>query len=427
MRIIIHNPHYLIWYGVPLFSFILRKHSVRKYAFFLRYLIKENIDFAVCLDGTKTSLPRKLAKLMPLKMEFFLWALVNNINPFKLTIIRKLDELSSNDVFFSHVYDNFTLHGNPNVECAGLVSQLKKTKAMKIFHLTHYMYDIDKLTRHCENAAIDYFVCENNLKKNSPFFNKYFEWYNKDVYVLPNAWQERFKNNIQFYKRKNKAVATGSITYEMSDLAFSSFFKTNKVQPMRNAIYDNQAMLTDQIDCLISDIREGKKAKQKYTEDSFIVKLFKIIYNTVSIGQSKYYNFDIVQKYNEYKMFIVPEEVNNLPGISSIEGMACGCAYIGIRDPMYSDIGLEDGIHYIGYDGTLDDLMIKIEYYQGHQDELERIALQGYEYVRDKFSGSAVAKTFLNDLYNLLVERNKLTADKSEIIFRSSFIQTGCE
>lgn len=400
---------------------------MRKYEYFLRYLIKENINFAIYLDGAKTSFPRKIAKLVPLKMEFILWAIVNKINPFKITIIRKLDELSGNDIFLSHVYDNFTVHGNPNVECAALVSQLKKTKAVKIFHLTHYMYDIDKLTMHCKTAAIDYFVCENNLKKNSSFFNSYFQWYNRDVYVLPNTWQDRFKNNIPFHERKNKAVATGTITHEMSDRAFSMFFKTNKVHPMRNAIYDNQTMLTDEIDCLISYIFEGKEAKKKHKEDPFIIKLFKNLYNTAFIGQSKYYKFDIVQKYNEYRMFVVPEEINNLPGISSIEGMACGCGYIGIRDPMYSDIGLEDGIHYIGYDGTLDDLILKIKYYQGHPDELEKISSQGYDYVKDKFSGPIVAKTFLNDLSDLLVKRSKLTADKSEIIFRSSFIQMGCE
>ena len=285
------------------------------------------------------------------------------------------------------------------------------------------MYDIDKLTKHCENAAINYFVCENNLKKNSSFFNKYFEWYDKEVYVLPNAWQDRFNKSIPFNERKNKAVATGSITFEMADFAFSGFFNTKIVQPMRNVIYDNQAELTNQIDCLISDIREGKKVKQQYNKDSFIINTYNKISNIICIGQSQYFKFDIVKKYNEYRMFIVPEEINNLPGIGFVEGMACGCAYIGLRDPMYRDIGLEAGVHYIGYDGTLNDLVARIEYYQVHYDELEKIALSGYKHVREKLSCTAVAKGFLNDLNNLFLERNKLAAEKTKIIFSSSFVE----
>ena len=42
-------------------------------------------------------------------------------------------------------------------------------------------------------------------------------------------------------------------------------------------------------------------------------------------------------------------------GIGFVEGMACGSAYIGLDDPMYKDIGLIPGKHYIIY-GTLEDL-----------------------------------------------------------------------
>ena len=58
------------------------------------------------------------------------------------------------------------------------------------------------------------------------------------------------------------------------------------------------------------------------------------------------------------------------------------------------------GIHYITYDGTKEDLKRVIEYYQmdEHQEELERIARTGYDYVRTHFNGDAVAETLLHDL-----------------------------
>jgi glycosyltransferase involved in cell wall biosynthesis len=97
-------------------------------------------------------------------------------------------------------------------------------------------------------------------------------------------------------------------------------------------------------------------------------------------------------------MFVVPEEAIDLPGIGFVEGMACGAAFIGLRNPMYSDLGLVDGIHYIGYNGKLDDMLQKISYYQEHGQELTRIAENGYEFVKKKFDGPKVAEDFFSFL-----------------------------
>ena len=55
--------------------------------------------------------------------------------------------------------------------------------------------------------------------------------------------------------------------------------------------------------------------------------------------------------------------LNTMDCLGFVEGMACGSAYIGLDDPMYKDIGLIPGKHYITYDGTLEDLKSKIAYY----------------------------------------------------------------
>ena len=108
----------------------------------------------------------------------------------------------------------------------------------------------------------------------------------------------------------------------------------------------------------------------------------------------------MVEKFNEYKMCIVGEEILGVPGIGYVEGMACGCAYIGLDSPMYRDLGLIPGIHYIAYDGSMEDLRRVIEYYQAdeHQEELERIAQTGCEYVRQHFNGPVVAAQLLSEL-----------------------------
>jgi hypothetical protein len=105
-------------------------------------------------------------------------------------------------------------------------------------------------------------------------------------------------------------------------------------------------------------------------------------------------------------MFIVPEEVIDLPAIGFVEGMACGSAYIGLKNSMYSDIGMLDGVHYIGYDGTLNDLLEKINYYKIHADELKIIAENGYNFVKNNLNPDLVMKGFFNSLKLSLCKRN---------------------
>ncbi len=123
-------------------------------------------------------------------------------------------------------------------------------------------------------------------------------------------------------------------------------------------------------------------------------------------GDRAYMKFDIVDTYNQYKMFVNPEECIGLPGIGFAEGMACGCAYLGLKDdPMYLNVGMKDGIHYIGYDGTIDDLCEKISYYQSHEEELERIAENGCQHVKQIFNPEKIMISFLKYLSSQIKDR----------------------
>jgi spore maturation protein CgeB len=106
----------------------------------------------------------------------------------------------------------------------------------------------------------------------------------------------------------------------------------------------------------------------------------------------------MVEKFNEYKMFLCPEEIVGMPGIGFVEGMACGCAYIGLDSDMYKCLGLVPGKHYIPYDGTLDDLRRKCMYYIYHTDEAEKIAKEGCAFVREHFNCEKVAGDFFNEI-----------------------------
>ena len=109
----------------------------------------------------------------------------------------------------------------------------------------------------------------------------------------------------------------------------------------------------------------------------------------------------MVDKFNDYKMFVCPEEIIDLPAIGFVEGMACGTAYIGKLSAMYTDLGLIDRKHYIGYDGTFEDLLDQIKYYQNNSDELQEIARNGQKFVQENFNADSVSSRLITHLIKI--------------------------
>jgi glycosyltransferase involved in cell wall biosynthesis len=253
------------------------------------------------------------------------------------------------------------------------------------------------------------------LSSNSSYFRHYFNWYDKEVLILPFVAQSRFQNNIAFEKRINKVLSTGTNTQKMKEDDFISFFHTDILQPMRSEIIENIDLLKNYIDPMINNLQssnitiihkeKSNLSKFKYFLFSDLARLIKLIlkgFFNIKLdnlkNDSNYYKVDIVEKYNSYKMFIVPEEIIGVPGIGFIEGMNCGCAYIGVDGPMYNDLGMIAGTHFISYDGTMDDLKTKIDYYQKNEKVLEKIAMNGYQFAKNNFDPNKIANSFFKRL-----------------------------
>ena len=248
--------------------------------------------------------------------------------------------------------------------------------------------------------------------------------------LLPFVGQDRFKSVKNFETRLNKALSTGTNTHQMLDESFLSFFKSNTLQPMRKSIIENSQILENYLHSLNSNIGLHFEKSENHAENKFHIfkmklisrikfifgdpyRLCKLVYHYIlqhdfnSLkNEREYYKTNIVDIYNNYKMLIVPEEIIGLPGIGFIEGMFCGSAYIGLRDPMYQDLGLIEGMHYIAYDGSLEDLISKISYYQENENELQRIAANGNDFVMKNFNQEKVAKDFFSNLYELASTNN---------------------
>lgn len=402
MKFVIHNPHIDSWYGYNVFNCLVKKKNYRKYWYILNYLLKHNRNIWIYIDSERNSfdalrLKNRLPKLHKLitRIEFFVWCLINGLNPLRLKCITNLDKAPKDSVLLSFTYQN--------LDRSNGLSLLKKYPLQKAFFLSHYMLDTEIISKNSKNLNVDLFIAENNLAKNSEYFRRHFPHYNKAVYTLPFVFQPRFQKQCDFNERKNLCLATGTfeiLQKKSRTMDFINFFLVDTLHPIRKEIYNNKEKLRGIIDSYIGDYNEVV-AKTYAKNDPILKKLWARFYNLFFVKQSQYFKFDIVEKYNEYKMFVVPEEANDLPGIGFVEGMACGAAYIGKNDPMYSDLGLKNGIHYISYDNTLNDLIEKIQYYQQHQNELEKIAQRGCEFVVENFNGKRVAEVFWNDLQNI--------------------------
>lgn len=412
MRLILHNPHTHNFFWPTLFDILIRNSiskKSQKYAYILDFLTKNKIKFWIYLDCHDSSLPKPFKRSFFMKIELFLWLLFKRINPFNVKFIYNIKDVQKDDIFFSFSIRNLDTdyHGIDNIADKIFI---------KIFHFTHYVQNTKLVAKNFNRLNIDFVVAENNLNR-TPYFKHFFKNYNKDVYYLPFIYKEKFQKIIPFNKRENKCLSTWSIVDTLNFSFFDdfrSFFKVNVLQPLRKEILDHKDKNSKFIDCFMNTSKPEKKLMAK------IFLIFKIIFYGLKI---KYYSTDIVQEYNKYKMFINTEEHYDVPWIWFVEGMACGCAYIGKIDPMYTDLWMIPWVHYIGHNWSLDDIIEKIKYYQKNSKELETIANNWYEFVTKQLNREIVAKKFYKDLTKLHASLVENGYDKTKLTFTSSFIK----
>jgi len=431
MRIILHNPQKINFFGKTVQDWITGGKVSSKLGYFQKYISKGKV--IIYCDDSGSSLPVSflrrsyvISKIINY-IEIYLWLLINKLNPFKVEIFFDSRKIRKSDTLFSITH---TYLDNENEGTQALIN----LDCIKMFYMSHYMFSSSIISKNVKKGKSIFLVAENNLWKNSMFFKKYFPDYCKDVYVLPFSYQGRFKKSSPFLLRKNKCLAIGSVQtiniFNDSSRDMYDYFRVDTLHPMRKAIYINRSEIADYIDSCISHINEDTNqalSKLKNPSGNLLKKIYLKIRNYYisnvlgSYTRRAYYDFDIVKKYNEYRMFVVPEEIADLPGIGFVEGMACGCAYIGIKSNMYRDIGLVDGVHYIAYGNTLNSLVDAVKYYQNHNDELAHIAENGYNFVINNFSNEIVANRFLEDLETF----SQNTRNSSKIngsLLQSSFV-----
>lgn len=406
MRLVLLNPH-ANYFGKLTFQWLFDYAQLKTYSYILECYGKDDKrKIAFFVDGEQSSfqqtfLYKKLKRRFPTLMkifsylEFFVWMVINRISPFRHKIYFRLKKLTpENDIIFTFALTN----SNP---------KLHQYNGIVIVHLTHYHLDTENHYNYFKKLKHGFLVAENDLTHNS-YFKHYFPDVSS-VYHLPFVFSKRFKKIKAFKDRTNKCFASGPLGMPSASSYVKYFGECSALHPMRKILYDNKEGMKDIIDCYIfPNIDVLKDLKEIKKSDNFIVRLAKkhlpgSILKKLFKYQISYFKFDILEKYNQNKMFMSPEEQTGLPSMKMFEGMACGSVLVAIDDVMYTNIGFKDKINYIAYKtNDLKDLISKLAYYNNHSRELEQIAENGYQFAIDNFNQEMVAGKFWNDLEKLL-------------------------
>lgn len=395
LRLVIYQPHREIWFKDPV-RLILRGESLpHKYEQFFDALLASDIEIYFLPSMFPGLGWKQLLRHLFDPVELLLWKRLNRV-PGGRIMLSKAGLHSKDAIFFMH-YGNFT-HEQASLAACGqaLARRLADVGILKIAHLTHYAYYPEIGARNLRELGVGLVVAENDLRSNSKLFQKHFWSLEAECWRLPYAAADRFNCVTPFSERTNKLVATGSITYKMTDPEFIDFYHTDELQPLRRQLYERATEFPAEVDSLISDLN-ATRASGKPPESTWRKILKRWMQRHPQHG---YYRRNIVDAYNSYTMFAVPEEVCDLPAIGFAEGMACGCAYFGLDDPMYRDLGMLPGVHYVAHDGTVEGMIARIRHYQhpDHRAELEAIAARGCELVNATLRPGIVNRAFIERL-----------------------------
>ncbi len=398
LKVVLYRPHTTIWFKNPVRNIIRGNTLPTKYGVLLDYLSRH--------PGVKLYLSTRLSpepgfrpflRRLKERCELWAWCVLNRIPLARVGTLTSAAALDDKDVLFAMHYGNFTAE-TPEAALQGreLAQHLAGHGIFKVVHLTHYAYCPTVGAGNLGALKPDLLVAENDLARNSPFFNRYFGHLGVPFRCLPYTPAARFRQTRPFEGRVNKIVVTGSITFKMRNAEFNDYYRTEELQPMRRILFTEQHKYQDEMVCLVSDLNASRGAPTAPPARSLLSRLKRRL--AYRHPQAGYYSTNIVDVYNAHTMFTVPEEICDLPAIGFVEGMMCGAAFFGLDTPMYADLGLQAGRHFIAYDGTTEGLMERVRYYQQRPAELQAIAESGKRFVQEQLNSSKVYSDFLLDL-----------------------------
>jgi hypothetical protein len=255
---------------------------------------------------------------------------------------------------------------------------LASFNGLKIFHTGDYFwYRPGSVSNKLLNKiGVDHLLGYSMHDRHCQYFNKTFSSFNGKVWGIPFGFHSRFELLKPFNERISKVVALGSV---------------NPLRP-----------LDENVMCF-------KETANFFPDETWFHKFRReLVLNKLSLKESmdsmlpefpliKDFKYDLVQKFNEYKMFVTCESIFNFPSAKIFEGMACNSVLFCSDHDCNKDYGLIDGFNCIMFKHLdLEDFKDKVSFYKDNLYLLDEIASNGYRFVNNNFSQEGVANIIFN-------------------------------
>lgn len=381
-------------YSTSIWGRIINKKEHDKLSYIMELVKEDPLKYCFITDGLVSSFPLydRIPFLFMKKalsyIEFLIWCKLNKL-PFTL----KFNNITDKDVLFSMAAKSSVLKNEIYTN-----SLLHRIDCKKVIHMSHFFESTSNISNNSKDCRVEFSCAEAPLNITSPYYNQYFPHIKKCIFI-PFALRDKYHSYKPFDDRLNSCLAIGT-THDMErskeNEDFQNYFGIKSWHKMRRIIYDSQDMTNSSIECRISDFHKDENIKPS---NGLINKLYNQL---LGHKQKNYMSFDIVELFNEYRMFVSPEEEVGLPSINMIEGMACGCLYFGSHEEIYNSYGMKPGIHYVLYKkNDINDLVRKIEYYKSNIEEARTIAKNGTEHITYNFTKDKVKQMFKYNLESL--------------------------
>lgn len=380
--LVFHNPHVDDFLASPPHFALLKRRPLKKYGFLFNGLIQSGLPINVWIDDSVSAFfpdylgfprwPRVLRRLVAF-IESRAWIRQNGLEG-KVHFV----EPDSNKILLSFSYKSARHLSSQDL------SQLARFRET-IFHLSHYFLNTSTKSANLSRIANVHLAGDSDVSQNE-YFRHHFGWYRKPFMLVPFAVGSRFQSRIPFLERQSRCVAVGTI-HDLSQEKFvedyTKFFQVLTYHPVRKLLKDHAEVMSDVIDCKVSYYRgqtSGGWLKQHF-----------------SVSQKSYFNIDLVDLYNSYRYAIVGEEAVGFPALGAFEAMACGTLLLA-QAKYYQGLGLEDGVHFVGHDGTLESIRTCIEELNQTPKRAAAIAERGCRYVIENFSSESAFLQFAKQI-----------------------------
>ena len=309
-------------------------------------------------------------------------------------IIRNADKINSWKIPWKNIKFIFSI-SELNKKCDVLLNfnshlgktqfnqRLKRFDGLKIYHVNDYFWNQpgSELNKMLESIGVDYLMGYASHDKHCKYFQKTFKNYIGKVIPVPFGYSERFISSVPFSERKNKAVALGSVNpLRPLDSPVYNFIESADFFPdecwfhkFRRDIVLNKEALSDHIDSMLPEFP--------------LIKDFK---------------YNLVNKFNDYKLFLSCESILNFPPAKYFEGPASGSVLVCADHDCNKDLGFVDGENCIMYNMyDIDNLIEKLKFYSENTILLNEIQQNGTSFVRKNYSHKQVAFNLIKTINNL--------------------------